>query len=398
MSLLALWRQDREQIEEKRLDQLISFAGDGRLLDGGPTSIELRELLAAAPSGLLRRWKDEALAIRYEDFGLVLQDLVNEVGRRLGFELQYGRYRGRSGEDGHDGIWRAGNGHVLLVETKTSSNHRIELRKLADARRRFVAQAAVTDERVSTLIIIAEEGTEELESQVRGSRSAWEVRLLGVEALYKLLSVRESLDDDAVERRIQELLVPQEFTRLDPIIDLVFATAEDVQDDDDQEAVAADEGEAEPLHTRSVAANFHAEILPKLERHLRTPLVKRSRVLWSSPDNATLVSCQVSKTYPGHSASLYWFGLKAGTEQRLASHGGAMCAFGLGSPAEVVLLPFEIIRQNIGAFLVTQRPDGEVGHWHIKFRKSGDRIDLLTEGGSAGTDVRQYLLEPYLPR
>src|SRR3954462_14474545 len=69
MGLLELWNQNRRQIEDKRLHQLIAFAGDGRLLDGGPTAVELRQLLATAPSERLARWKDEALDDRYDGFG-----------------------------------------------------------------------------------------------------------------------------------------------------------------------------------------------------------------------------------------------------------------------------------------------------------------------------------------
>src|SRR5262245_44573359 len=50
MSLVQLWTGNRGQLEDKRLHQLIAFAGDGRLLDGGSTSTELRQLLAAAQS------------------------------------------------------------------------------------------------------------------------------------------------------------------------------------------------------------------------------------------------------------------------------------------------------------------------------------------------------------
>jgi hypothetical protein len=128
--------------------------------------------------------------------------------------VDFGRYRGRSAEDSPDGIWTAKDGHVLLIESKTSSSHRIELAKLADWRRRLAVERSLDDDQVSTLIVIAEEETEELEAQVRGSRSAWELRLLGVGALFKLLTVRESLDDDDIESQIQSVLVPQEFTRL----------------------------------------------------------------------------------------------------------------------------------------------------------------------------------------
>lgn len=282
---------------------------------------------------------------------------------------------------------------MLLVETKTSSSHRIELRKLADGRRRFVARQSIEDEACSTLIVIAEEDTEELEAQVRGSRSAWEVRLLGVESLYKLLSIRESQDDETIERRIQNMLVPQEFTRLDKIIDLVFATAEDVQDDDSESHRISAPDSGEEGAEREGAASFHAQILPELEKRLETPLVKRSRVLWAAPDNSVLVSCQVSKTYRrGQSAPLYWFGLKAGTEQRLAEHPNAKCAFGLGSPFDVLLVPFSVIRDKLESFLTTLKPDGAVGHWHIKFRRDGDRIELLTEREGGSTDVTRFLI------
>src|SRR5438094_7021474 len=114
MGLLELWNENRQQLDDKRLHQLIAFAGDGRLVDGGTTTTERRQLLAAAPSERLARWKVEAIEDRYEGFGFVLQDLVNEVGRRLGFNVEFGRYRGRSGEDSPDGIWTAKDGHILL--------------------------------------------------------------------------------------------------------------------------------------------------------------------------------------------------------------------------------------------------------------------------------------------
>ena len=45
MALLDLWNADRQQITGKRIDQLIAFAGEGRLRDGNTTSEEFRTLL-----------------------------------------------------------------------------------------------------------------------------------------------------------------------------------------------------------------------------------------------------------------------------------------------------------------------------------------------------------------
>lgn len=388
MGLLELWKDNRGQIEDKRLHQLIAFAGDGRLLDGGSTATEMRALLAAAPSDRLARWKREALEDRYDGFGFVLQDLVNEVGRRLGFSVEFGRYRGRSGEDSADGVWTGSDGHVLLVESKTSSSHRIELSRLAGWRRRLAVERGVDDDRVSSLIVIAEEETEELEAQVRGSRSAWELRLLGVDALFKLLSVREAIDDDQIERQIQSVLIPQEFTRLDKIIDLVFATKED-SELPVEVSVAGDVADEQ----KSPNSSFHDLVLPILEGFLGKPLVRRSRVVWGVPDDTVAVSCQVSRRYDAPKGQdLYWYGLKRTTKDKLSGFKTAWCAFGLGQPNQVVVLPYELLAQYLDGMFTSPDDSAGVLHWHVRLRRSGSRIDLLTQRDSVGVDVTRYLL------
>jgi len=389
MGLLELWNENRGQVEDKRLHQLIAFAGNGQLLDGGSTTLELRQLLAAAPSERLRRWKDEALTDRYDGFGFVLQDLVNEVGRRLGFNVAFGRYRGKSGEDSPDGVWTAKDGRILLVESKTSSSHRIELAKLAEWRRRLTTERAASDDQVSSLIVIAEEETEELEAQVRGSRSAWELRLLGVDALFKLLSVRESLDDDQIERQIQSVLVPQEFTRLDKIIDLVFATKEDAEPQSD--VPAEDSKGHEDL--RLPNASFHDLVLPRLEKHFGKPLVRRARVVWAFPDDSVAVSCQVSRQYDApQGANLYWYGLKRTTREKLSAFPKAWCAFGLGSPDQVIVLPYDFLATYLDGMFTSPDNSGGILHWHVRLRDQGDAIDLLTQRDSVGVDVTRFKL------
>ena len=50
----------------------------------------------------------------------MLQDLVNEFGRRLDFEAENGLYRGRRNAIGNDGIWRAKGEPDLIIEVKTT--------------------------------------------------------------------------------------------------------------------------------------------------------------------------------------------------------------------------------------------------------------------------------------
>lgn len=53
MALIDLWNSDRQQIIAKRIDQLIAFAGEGRLRDGNPTSEEFRTLLKVVSSDVI---------------------------------------------------------------------------------------------------------------------------------------------------------------------------------------------------------------------------------------------------------------------------------------------------------------------------------------------------------
>jgi len=57
--------------------------------------------------------------------GQVLQDLVNELGRRLEYDVTNGRYQGTTNAVGFDGIWRDPSGHGLVIEVKTTDAYRL---------------------------------------------------------------------------------------------------------------------------------------------------------------------------------------------------------------------------------------------------------------------------------
>ena len=190
MALLDLWNAEHQQITGKRIDQLIAFAGEGRLRDGNSTCKEFRTLLKAVSSDVIGRWLDECLDIRFTDFGFVLQDTVNEVGRRLGFDVVNGVYRSHSNE-GYDGMWRGSGGRAILVESKRSTSYSINLSRISDYRKQVAPQLGVRPENISILIVVGTEDTSEFEAQVRGSRFAWDIRLLGVKSLFRLLKLKE---------------------------------------------------------------------------------------------------------------------------------------------------------------------------------------------------------------
>jgi hypothetical protein len=84
MGLAELWSTSREQLIDKRVQQIIAFAGDGLLADGGTAAHEFRQFLALIPSSFLERYADECLRESFVSSGFALQDIVNQITNLYG--------------------------------------------------------------------------------------------------------------------------------------------------------------------------------------------------------------------------------------------------------------------------------------------------------------------------
>jgi hypothetical protein len=124
MSLKELWKRNKDDLIEKNVRQVISFAGEGKLRDNSPASEEFRAYLAIIPSSLLQIYAYQCLEGDKEDNrkegGYALQDIVNEIGGRLGFSVIHGVYQGTREKNGFDGHWQEAGGRSIVVEVKSS--------------------------------------------------------------------------------------------------------------------------------------------------------------------------------------------------------------------------------------------------------------------------------------
>src|SRR5262249_8093365 len=154
--------------------------------------------------------------------------VVNEMGRRLGFAVENGLYRGRPGSIGFDGIWRANDDLAIVLEVKTTDTYNVRLDDVASYRSALVAGSKVPLQS-STLFVVGRKDTGGLEAQIRGSRFAWDMRVVGVESLVKLMRIAVKSNEISTIRQIRELLRPFEYTRVDRIVDVVFDAATDVE-------------------------------------------------------------------------------------------------------------------------------------------------------------------------
>ncbi len=55
---------------------------------------------------------------------MVLQDLVNELGKRLDYDVRNGRYQGTASTIGFDDLWFSPEGHAILADSVHRASRR----------------------------------------------------------------------------------------------------------------------------------------------------------------------------------------------------------------------------------------------------------------------------------
>ena len=388
MTLASLWKEQRDQLKNKHIRQIINFAGDGKLRDDSPTSFEFRDFLSQIPSKNLKQYLEECISEKFEDNGFVLQDIVNQIGSRLGFSVSYGRYRGVQGKIGYDGLWKFPDGHTVVVEVKTTDAYQINLETIAKYRREIITQGLTAEDNSSILIVIGreEKDTSNLEAQIRGSRYAWNIRLISVDALSRLMFLKEEVDNPQIIQRISEVLIPREFTKLDEIIDLVFSTAVDVKENEEMESDEIDSGVGEKVKP----AVFHEACVKRLEEKLNRSFVKRSRTAYSTSNQDVSFSCAVSKKYNKGGRVLYWFAFHLHQKQFLEKAKESYVALGCGTENKLLMISFGEFVGWLDSLHTTELEDRL--YWHISIAEEQEKLVLLTKKGFSRISLDKYLL------
>ena len=382
MALIDLWRKDRAEIEEKNVQQVITFAGDGKLRDESACSDEFREYLRHIPSHILSRYAEECLQASFPDSGLALQDIVNEIGRRLDFRLTHGRYRGTSNQSGQDGLW-ADSERTIVVEVKTTDVYRIDLNTVAGYRKSLAQSGQLNMETSSMLVVVGRQDTGDLEAQIRGSRHAWDMRVISVDALLRVLKLKEEVEDPSVLRRIHEILTPLEFTRLDPIIEIAFAAVTDLKLE--MEIENGEEG-SEQKGKKFTPVMFHKKCIERIEENLNVSLIKQSRASFSTTDESTRTLCLVSRYH--ERPKMFWFAFHPHQNEFLSAAEKSFVAFGCGDSDTLFVIPFKKFMPWLESFNKTNTSDSF--YWHVKIRRAGNDFAIVGKGRGGDFNITQY--------
>ncbi len=302
----------------------------------------------------------------FSDSGLVLQDIVNEFGRRLEFEVDHGLYRGRPNAIGFDGIWRASGEPELIVEVKTTDYVAMDLKTLASYKERLVTTSKVSKE-ASSLIIVGREDTGALEAQIRGSRYAWEMRLISVDRLIRLVQIKEKSDDASTVKQIRQLLQPFEYTKIDRIIDVIFTTTANVESQQEIEPsldAQTDEREAgKQIRTSSELLDAKRQQAVEAFAVLKgNELIRRSKTLFWSPDKKFRVCCAVSKRYESEYQP-YWYAYHPKWDEFLKEARESYFILSCMDRDEAFAVPYSWLETNKQNLNMTDSDDRF--YWHI---------------------------------
>jgi hypothetical protein len=391
MALLDLLEKSPQQVLDKQVQQLIAFAGAGKLTDDSVCSAEFRAFLARVPSERLRSYADQCLAQPFPDSGLALQDVVNEVGARLGSSVSSGRYRGTVKHVGFDGLWKFSSDHWIVTEVKTTDAYRIDLNTIADYRTALVDNGIIPGKGTSSiLLIVGRHDTGDLEAQIRGSRHAWDIRIISVDALFRLLAIKEAVEDPQIIQRIHSILVPREFTRLDEIVDVLFSTTEDIKQDDTDELPEEQPAEKRSKEPKFVPVAFHDACISRIQERLGTPLIKRTRAQFTNHDKTLMVNCLVSREHSPDTSPNYWFAFHPHQREALRGTERAYIAFGCGGIERILLIPFHDFDQWVDGMWMTETEDRM--YWHVVIYRKGEEYSLHRRKGEVVVDLSKYLM------
>jgi len=393
MSLIELWKSKPDSFNHYKARQIVAFAGDGNIRDDSNCSQELRQYLRSTSTDRLADYAHECLEQSFPDSGLFLQDVVNEFGRRLEFDVSNGRYRGIQGAVGFDGIWKIPSGPSIVVEVKTTDTYNVSLDTISGYRSKLIENQTL-DKTASVLFVVGRKDTGALEAQIRGSRHAWDMRVVGVDSLIKLVRVKEKSSEDTTVNQIRELLRPFEYTRVDRILDVVFSAANDVIHDEQSieseepgEQVQGDSSTQDRTPQQKID-DVRLKAAFALNAKLGINLVRKRQALFEDKTVGARACITVSKRYD-NAVQPYWYAYHPKWDEFLGEAQRGYMVFGCVDRSDAFAIPLFEMQKILPSLNQTTKPDGAM-YWHVKFADSPSGIVMF-----ASKTGERFPLQPY---
>lgn len=222
--LINAWKETQKKFTMS-LKQAVNIAGDG-MLDNAESIGELREFFQMIDLQTMERFLGECYSkdkkFKFDTRGYAFQDLINEMGRRLGYDVEFGLYRGRKNEIGFDGLWKSDDGYYIVMESKTSDDYSISVESVIGYRDQLVIDQKVQKKKCSILIVYGRDDKNALRNTVKGSDEAKNIRLISATALFQLVKLVTESHSAVVDNQVKSMMKPKDYFVLDNLVELVF--------------------------------------------------------------------------------------------------------------------------------------------------------------------------------
>ncbi|MDC0398686.1 hypothetical protein OAN59_03205 [Alphaproteobacteria bacterium] len=222
------------------------------------------------------------------------------------------------------------------------------------------------------LIVVGRGDTGDLEAQIRGSKHAWNMRLISIEALSRLLFLKTELEDETFSYKVNQILKPIEYTRVDEIIGILFDTHhamekiniaevndEDIAPDSDEHDISSKRND-----DRKEIALLKNKIIHVFSGNREQNYKKEKGSAFIDEFNKTYVTCSISKRHPIKRSYPYWYALRRKHLRRMREVGTGYFIFGFMDREEAYAIPLNIIEENLDYLRFTDNGEKDF-YWHI---------------------------------
>lgn len=209
---------------ELTLELLVDIAGD--YSDDSTSAERFRDILQdeQTTSEEVEQFLNEALNGSESYHNRALQDIINNIGQRLGFTVEYGPYQGTTNNIGNDGLWTSNAGEGvedvhLVVETKKSTAYTIDPGQAGGYMEELADDRDFHPSSVYGLYVIGDDDVETVVSTIRGSEYRDRIRSIPASQLLTLLEIQE--ESGLQHEQILNLLLPLDTINVGSLVELV---------------------------------------------------------------------------------------------------------------------------------------------------------------------------------
>lgn len=222
--LINSWNESQKKFS-MTMKQIVNIAGD-ETLESREAVLEMRAFFGMIDLPTLNRLLQECYSKdkrhKFDSRGFAFQDLVNEMGKRLGYEVENGPYCGKKNDIGFDGLWRLADGSCIIMESKATGDYAFAPETVIGYREELIAEQKITRKKCSILVVYGRDDKGTLRNAVKRSDDASNIRLISSNALFQMVKIISEAKSEIVSRQAVNLLWPRDYFVLDNLVELVF--------------------------------------------------------------------------------------------------------------------------------------------------------------------------------